>query len=49
VPSHEDSSPSRGWDSVYNDARLLADILGVHLELAERHDELADLQARFAP
>jgi hypothetical protein len=49
VPSDEDSGPSRGWDSVYNDTRLLADILGVYLELAERHDELAELRSRLAP
>ena len=49
VPSDEDSGPSRGWDSVYNDTRLLADILGVYLELAERHDELVELRSRLAP
>jgi hypothetical protein len=48
-PCDEDSSPSRGWDSVYNDTRLLADILGVYLEVAERHEELAELRSRLAP
>ena len=43
----QDINPFRGWDSLYEDTRLLADILGLYLELAEHHDELKELRSRF--
>lgn len=33
----KDINEFRGWDSINDDARLLADILGVYLTVADRH------------
>jgi hypothetical protein len=37
----------RGWDSVYNDAGLLTDILGLYLGLSDHQDESEELRTRL--
>ena len=48
-PAAEDTGPLRGWESVYNDTRLLADVLGLYMDLADRHDELVELRSHLSP
>ena len=43
-----DLTPFRGPDSVHDDARLLADILGVYLKMADRESDLERLKAQLA-
>ena len=43
-----DVTPFRGIDSVYDDARLLVDALGLYLEIAGRHSDIEELKRRIA-
>lgn len=43
-----DVTPFRGLDSVLDDARILADVLGVYLEVVDRESDVEKLKQRIA-